>query len=272
MHDVTVEKVKIIGYGGWIYIAAKTGDLEMIKTLLDKGADVNVARKDGATPLHLETNNSHLEAVEVLIDNGADVNVVTKDGVTPLLIAAQKGNLDVIEILLKKGADVLMSNNAKTEVLHQMAITQGLGKKFLALNKKLSAKKLSTGGRVPNFSPLDAALFCCHPETAMVLINAGAQTNQGHTPHFYEWLLYASQGASEYYKQLKEFFEPLIKLSSTPTARSSVYRTSEDESDPDISHTMRTNFFEVATKNLKGNQRLPIQNEQSPFFKKTFYG
>ena len=59
-------------------------DLEGIKDLLAKGADVNAKDDDGGTPLLIAVTLGNKEIAELLIANGADVNVKDKHGGTPL--------------------------------------------------------------------------------------------------------------------------------------------------------------------------------------------
>ena len=88
----------------------KTVNLEIIRLLIDKGADVNVKDDNENTPLHLSTNKN---IAELLISNGADVNAKDWSGETPLhrIISNEDLQLDIIKLLIEKGADV----NAKDE-------------------------------------------------------------------------------------------------------------------------------------------------------------
>ncbi len=54
--------------------AARSSDVAAVKSLLDKGADVNPKDKDGATPLMVAVQQGHLTVVNVLLARGADVN------------------------------------------------------------------------------------------------------------------------------------------------------------------------------------------------------
>jgi ankyrin repeat protein len=60
---------------------------KVVKLLLDKGADVNVAQKDGATALHAAASEGHTETVKLLLDRGADVNAENDSRETPLHLA-----------------------------------------------------------------------------------------------------------------------------------------------------------------------------------------
>ena len=58
--------------------------VDVARLLLDKGAEVDRANKDGTTPLYVAGHNGHVAAVRLLLDNGADINRADKDGETPL--------------------------------------------------------------------------------------------------------------------------------------------------------------------------------------------
>jgi len=83
-------------------LAAESGQEEIVRTLLQAGADPNVG---GATsPLEAAVVEGHVEIVRVLIDAGADVNQAVEDGFTPLMTAATTGDLGLVELLLDAGA------------------------------------------------------------------------------------------------------------------------------------------------------------------------
>ena len=120
--------------------AAMRGDAAAVKTLVGKGADVNLAQGDGMTalhwtalngdvatmnvllganaktgvvtrigsytPLHLAGSRGHAAAVSRLLEAGGDPRAATGTGVQPLHLAAQAGNPDAVRALLDRGADV----------------------------------------------------------------------------------------------------------------------------------------------------------------------
>ena len=84
--------------------AAAVGSTGMMRRLIGAGADVNVKNSFDATALMWCSNQ--LEKVKLLTDKGADVNARSARGRTPLLIAASHdGNADVVRLLFSKGAD-----------------------------------------------------------------------------------------------------------------------------------------------------------------------
>lgn len=60
--------------------------------LIEFGGDVNLANKNGATPLFIAAQNGHTAVVESFVAAGANVNASRLDGVTPLFMACQVRN------------------------------------------------------------------------------------------------------------------------------------------------------------------------------------
>ncbi|MFC5875879.1 ankyrin repeat domain-containing protein [Chryseobacterium arachidis] len=81
---------------GALHCAAFNGHINVVKALLEKGANPNVADHQSFYPLHLATSKKHLDIVKELIAHGADLNVVTSSLGTVLHIAAA---IDFYEIL-----------------------------------------------------------------------------------------------------------------------------------------------------------------------------
>jgi ankyrin repeat protein len=92
--------------------------------LLDAGADVNAADKEGATALHQAAQRRSPEPVRMLLEAGADVNAADKDGATPLYKAALNGNGNAVRLLLDAGANVHLTSSLGWTALRQ-AISSG---------------------------------------------------------------------------------------------------------------------------------------------------
>lgn len=80
-----------------IYNAASDTDLAVIRALIAKGAPMNIAKaKDGYTPLMFAVRmRGKLELIRLLVDSGADVHATGKDGVTVMSLAEKWGEADV---------------------------------------------------------------------------------------------------------------------------------------------------------------------------------
>jgi len=91
--------------------AAAMGDLDLVKSLIGKGAKVN-RREDSffKTPLHRAAMSGHIEVVKVLLAKGADIDARDSDGYSALHHAAEEGRVEVVELLIDKSADVNASN------------------------------------------------------------------------------------------------------------------------------------------------------------------
>jgi ankyrin repeat protein len=86
--------------------AFKFGDAEVARTLFELGAPLEFADGNGITMLGRAALNNEVGMAKTLLDRGANVNVVDKLGMTPLLWAASMdfGDPAMIELLLKAGA------------------------------------------------------------------------------------------------------------------------------------------------------------------------
>jgi len=85
--------------------AAKNGDRERIRELVEQHADVNAAEPDGMTALDWAARNDDLNVAQLLISAGANVNAANRYGITPVTLAATNGSAPMLELLLKSGAD-----------------------------------------------------------------------------------------------------------------------------------------------------------------------
>jgi ankyrin repeat protein len=83
--------------------AALVGSPQIIRLLLDHGAQVNASNRFGATALMWAS--SRTENVRTLLECGADVKARTSNGGTALVVATRYGNVSAMKILLAAGAD-----------------------------------------------------------------------------------------------------------------------------------------------------------------------
>lgn len=91
--------------------AAIRGNLVMAEMLFKAGAQVNMADKNGVTPLIFAAWNGHVPMVDWLLQQGADINQCDARGKSALTSAAQKGYYPVVERLLVHGADPSLVDN-----------------------------------------------------------------------------------------------------------------------------------------------------------------
>ena len=72
----------------------------VVKRLLEAGADPNYANQYGITPLIVATIHDHINLIDLIIGAKALVNKADKEGKTPLMWAAEKGNIRAFKHLM----------------------------------------------------------------------------------------------------------------------------------------------------------------------------
>jgi hypothetical protein len=87
-----------------LHSAAYRGDIDVVKDLLDKGANVN--EWYGGTALLSASSAGHANVVKLLIERGANVNTMSDRGDSALGYAAIRGHKDVMKILIDNGANI----------------------------------------------------------------------------------------------------------------------------------------------------------------------
>jgi len=80
--------------------AARAGNVEAIKDLIKRGAEVN-ARSGGVTPLIAAAVAGQKPAIDVLLDNGADVQLRDDQSYTVIKLALDNGQVEIAEALAK---------------------------------------------------------------------------------------------------------------------------------------------------------------------------
>ena len=157
-----------------LFEAVNDGNLELVTSLLNKGANPNVTDEDyGDFPLHVASSYGHLGIVNVLLSAGADPNVVGKEGQTALYYASSKGYLDVVNTLLEAGADINLVDIDGNSHIH-----------LASKNGHLDVvKTLLKAGVDPNIkdkngiTPLHTASSYGHLGVVNVLLKFGANPN-----------------------------------------------------------------------------------------------
>jgi len=84
--------------------AANFGNLDIIKLLLAKGANINVQDKVGNSPLMMAARNGYETVTQFLLDNGANVNLINDGGYSALTYATEQGHENIFKQLDAKGA------------------------------------------------------------------------------------------------------------------------------------------------------------------------
>jgi len=188
--------------------AARDGQSEAVKALLDHNAAPNTRNKDGSTALTLAAYYGHADVVKILLEHGADVNLADNLAITPLMSASAKGELNVVRLLLDKGAIInttdnkgytalllavdgghtesvklLLSRGAKTEARNKQGCSplfQAAYKGYCAIAKALieSGADVNAATIDGDITPLWTAEMYRHPDMVALLKKAGAKEDK----------------------------------------------------------------------------------------------
>lgn len=109
-HERRRERLEQIPYD--LIRAAEDGDVSLISSLLDEGADVNrvVDGRFPWTPLMHAASNGRTECVKLLLERGADPDHQDLDFDCAIAIAARGGHWDIVKLLVEHKADPTLSD------------------------------------------------------------------------------------------------------------------------------------------------------------------
>ena len=118
-----------------------TGKFESVKLLLEMGADVTIAEKDGYTPMHGAGFQGRDKIAQLLIDHGIDPNHIHKDGFDPIHRACwgmKMSHAETVRVFLNAGVPVdFKSGDGKTpKELARSMLTINVIDEFLASKPK----------------------------------------------------------------------------------------------------------------------------------------
>ncbi|XP_041073393.1 ankyrin repeat and SOCS box protein 3 isoform X3 [Carcharodon carcharias] len=190
--------------------AARKGNVELLKALIQKGHSLDIADNrgwcpiheaathkslrclrllihaasstpcielktfEGETALHLAAKCGHLKIVQILLKAGADPNAVTNENITPLFLATEKGHIAVARTLLRHGARINGPHSACLwSVLHQAAYQEHLDILMLLLEKGADKEARDDYGITPLFLAAQYGKL----ESLRVLLQHGSNVN-----------------------------------------------------------------------------------------------
>lgn len=125
---------------GWtaVHWAAWNGNAELVKAVLDKGADVNAYDNNGSTALHVAAQYGNLESLEHLIERGSNVWALDDQGRTAATVARNNNKLEAAQYLDTQASYWELQSTEKAQKLKAKAVDQ--------LKKRTSTKRQSFKG------------------------------------------------------------------------------------------------------------------------------
>ena len=157
-----------------LFAVARTGNLEIAKLLVEKGADVKLNVQGDGTALITAAEYGHLELVKYFNSKGADISRKFPNQGNSLIAASGNGHLDVMKYLISEGVDINHyspnQGNALIAAAHsdnvdavKYLVEKGMDVNFLSANQGNALIVASSNGRL---------------ETVKYLISKGAKVNK----------------------------------------------------------------------------------------------
>ena len=158
-------------FAGPLHDAAKGGDVDQAKRLLDQGAALAEPDQAGEPALLIAALAGHADVVALLLDRGTDIHIRNKGGLTALHAAAYGGHVDVVQLLIERGAAV----NETENFYHMSPLHAAAEEGHIRVVELLLAKGADIEAKERNgYTPLTQAGWREYWDTASLLMKAGA--------------------------------------------------------------------------------------------------
>lgn len=135
-----VNSKDIAGQTALMY-ASELGRLEVVKYLVEKGADINAksGRHGRGTALIYASGLNRITVMDYLLEHGADIDSVTHFNETALFWATAKGHIDAVNLLLRMKANTKIKNKKGKTVLD---VAKELNRKEIELALELASEAI----------------------------------------------------------------------------------------------------------------------------------
>ncbi len=239
--------------------AVTDGDIDTVRDLLDKGADVNAEDQDGRTTLETAVDSVHLgpkriKIIKLLLEKGAD----SKNKDDALYVADQSCDEEAAELLIKAGARRDESREFYRDMkLYNAAKRGNTGEVKKLLDQGADPNMMRTCGAAHGTSPLMEAAYKGHLDIVNALLEKGAEINAQGGVHF-DWtaLIHAASGGHN------EVVKVLIK------AGADVNIVSHDYSETALYEALESDYEKIVTMLLKAGAKITARD----FFKALYRG
>jgi ankyrin repeat protein len=168
-----------------LHLASHFAKLEIVRLLLDRGAEANVKNKEGLTALHhvslgqYESQEDGVRVAQLLLEHGTVVDSRDEGNRTPLHCASYFGKHEIVRLLLDHGAEVNAEDDDGEKPLHQVSSGEysshedGLRVARLLLERGADVN----AGNKEHQTPLHSASHFGKHEIVRLLLDHGAEVN-----------------------------------------------------------------------------------------------
>lgn len=104
-YGADIDAVDGCGYTALLYSIFGETKPSTTSLLLERGANTSITSAEGVTAIHIATSKGRVDLVKLLLEYHADLDTAYKCGFRPLHIAASKDRLELVKLLLEHGAD-----------------------------------------------------------------------------------------------------------------------------------------------------------------------
>ncbi|MFC1724439.1 ankyrin repeat domain-containing protein [candidate division KSB1 bacterium] len=156
-----------------LHIACENGHTELVKFLVEKGANVNITDYDFKKPLLWAAEKGHREILDILLNNNADKSATDINGKSAVHLAVENGFTDLVEWLLSNGFDLNSRALHDVTLLHSAAMSGQNNMVRRLIEKGLNVDVKNVYGK----TPLHYAASYGKNETVELLLKLGANIN-----------------------------------------------------------------------------------------------
>lgn len=148
-----------------LHEAVKSDNTARAMDLIAKGVDINEADSTGMTPLGIAVGRQSVEMVRMLLDQGADVRAGNGEEGTALLLAVrgrsptEESSVEIADLLISRGADLeATAPDSPLTPLHQAAAWYRVNIAELLIKRGANVNSRPDGARMPGATPLHIAV------------------------------------------------------------------------------------------------------------------
>lgn len=161
-------------YGATVFMeACRKGNIDIVRLMLDSGAEVDPDAYAGSSPLTYAAQSGHTAIVELLLSRGAQLEP-KGDYESALHIAAEKGYRETVEFLIAKGANLDNSTSGKSMIVRTLMYRKSNAMILLLVGNGASIHAFGEYGK----SLFDYAIQEKQTELVKLLLERGADVNE----------------------------------------------------------------------------------------------